>query len=119
MNGDAETIKAGLRFNGTVTLGNILTIVMILISAATYIWHDAAREVKIDTRIENVENVQAQDKIERQSDRDVRIKETEVLDLLQQRLTDFPLHRHVGDKIFYPGGYVGDLPPQSKLRPQQ
>lgn len=113
MNGEAEP---KMKFTATVTLGNVLNIIMVIAAGIGYIRHDAARQAQEDSRIQVIEAQQADDHLARQNELMLIQKETKVLDLLQQRLEDFPLHRHVGDKIFYPGGDVGELHTSGKLR---
>lgn len=85
-----------LKFDPSLSLGNIITLAVLLVAFAIA-WS------KMDARIGDVEKwqVDRQASISEESKTLERLNTT--LELLQQRLADYPLHKHVGNEIIYPG----------------
>lgn len=84
------------KFRFSIDFGNVITVFVVIVSV---IWAWA----KLDSRIGSIEDWRTQEVPVMAKQIQVFDQMQRTLDLLQQRLGDYPLHKHIGNTIVYPG----------------
>ena len=79
-----------------ISFGNILTLTMVLVSAVGIFWKHDARIKALEKEMEKHLEISAPLV-------DLLNNINATMQKLTQRLGDFPLHRHDGSRIMYPG----------------
>jgi hypothetical protein len=90
-----------------ITIGNLLVVCMFFFSLAAEWYHN-------DIRMRKLEDSAAEQRKFTDAFLPLIQRQQETLELLEQRLADYPLHRHVDHQIVFPSGVTD--PPGKRFR---